>query len=121
VIAKSLLNGEEITIVNAEKALISGNRVNIMAEYERSRNQGKVRKGPFYPRMPDRIFKRTVSRMMQHRTPKGKEAMKRLSVHIGVPRELKNAKFESVDLAKKTDLKKYITLGDISRELGANF
>lgn len=121
VVAKSLLNGEEITIVNCEKALVSGNRTSIMEEYERSRNMGKVRKGPFFPRMPDRIMRRTISRMMQHRMPKGKAAMARLTIHIGVPFKLKDGKFESVDVAKKTSLKKYLTLGDIARELGAQF
>ena len=121
VVAKSLLNGEEITIVNAEKALISGNSNSIMEEYERSRNQGKVRSGPFFPRMPDRILRRTVSRMMQHRQPRGKDAMARLTVHIGVPGDLKSAKFESMDDAKKPNLQKYMTLGDIARELGAKF
>lgn len=121
VVAKSLLNGEEITIVNAEKALVSGNSGSIMEEYERSRAQGKVKAGPFYPRMPDRILRRTVSRMMKHRQPKGKEAMSRLTVHIGVPESLREAKFESIEDARKADLKKYMTLGDISRELGAKF
>jgi large subunit ribosomal protein L13 len=121
VIAKSLLNGEEITIVNCEKALVSGNRVANMEEYERSRAMGKVRKGPFFPRMPDRIMKRTISRMMQHRTPRGKAAMARLTIHIGVPPSLKAAKFESLEVAKKTTLKKSMTLGDIARELGAQF
>lgn len=121
IIAKSLLNGEEITIVNCEKALISGNRVNIIEEYERSRNMGKVRKGPFFPRMPDRIMRRTISRMMHHRMPKGKNAMARLTIHIGVPFSLKENKFESLEVAKKTGLKKYITLGDVAKELGAKF
>ncbi|MEM2838606.1 MAG: 50S ribosomal protein L13 [Thermoplasmata archaeon] len=121
VVAKSLLNGEEITIVNAEKALVSGNSNSIMEEYERCRAQGKVKAGPFYPRMPDRILKRTVSRMMKHRQPKGKEALKRLTVHIGVPENLREAKFESIEAARKADLRKYMTLGDISRELGAKF
>jgi len=121
VIAKCLLNGEEITIVNCEKALISGNRVNIIAEYERSRAMGKVRKGPFFPRMPDRLMRRTISRMMHHRMPKGKAAMARLTIHIGVPFSLKAMKFESLEAAKKTSLKKYLTLGDVSKELGADF
>ncbi len=121
VVAKSLLNGEEIAIVNCEKALISGNHNSIMEEYERSRNQGKVRKGPFFPRMPDGIMKRTISRMMQHRTPRGKAAMARLTIHIGVPLKLKDSKFESLEGAKKTGLKKYMTLGDIASELGAQF
>lgn len=120
VVAKDLLKGEEIVIVNAEKAIVSGNRNSIMEEYKRSRNQGKIRKGPYFPKMPDRILKRTVSRMMQHRKSHGKEAMSRLKVYIGVPEDLRDEKFEAIDLARKTGtLQKYMSLGDISRELGA--
>lgn len=120
VVAKSLLNGEEIVIVNAEKAIVSGNRTSIMEEYNRSRNQGKIRKGPYFPKMPDRILKRTVSRMMQHRKFHGKEAMSRLKVYIGVPEDLQGEQFEAIEIAQKTGtLRKYMSLGDISRELGA--
>lgn len=121
VVAKSLLNGDEIVIVNAEKALISGNRDSMMAEYGRSRNQGKIRKGPFYPRMPDRMLRRTVSRMMHHRKPRGKAAMARLKVFIGVPEEYRETEMETIELARKADLAKYQTLGEVSRALGAKF
>jgi len=122
VVAKSLLNGEEIIIVNAEKAIVSGNRTSIMSEYKRSRDQGKIRKGPFFPRMPDRILRRTVSRMMQHQKTHGKDAMSRLKVYIGVPEEFREEKFETLDKVRKTGtLQRYMTLGDISRQLGAKF
>lgn len=122
VVAKGLLEGEEIVIVNAEKAIVSGKRTSIMEGYRESRNRGKVRKGPFYPRMPDRILRRTVSRMMQHRKAHGKKAMSHLKIFIGIPEELKDEKFEAIELARKTGtLQRFMTLGDISRELGAKF
>lgn len=122
VVAKDLLKGEEIAIVNAEKTIVSGNRKSIMEEYKSSRNRGKIRKGPFYPRMPDRILRRTVSRMMQYQKSHGKEAMSRLRVYIGVPDDLTDEKTEAIELARKTgSLRKYMSLGDISRELGAKF
>lgn len=120
VVAKDLLNGDEITIVNAEKAIISGNAESIVEEYRQAKNRGKIRKGPYYPKMPDRILRRTVSRMMQHRKAHGKDAMSRLKVYIGVPDKLEKQEFEAISVAQKTStLRKYMTLGDISRRLGA--
>ena len=86
-VAKQILNGEEVIIVNAEKALISGSRKAILTEYQGRRKLTHARKGPHYPRMPDRILKRTVRGMIPYQTPRGRTAYKNLKVYIGVPKE----------------------------------
>ena len=48
-VAKLLLNGTEVTIVNAEKAIISGTKKSIIEGYHDKRRVGGVRKGPYYP------------------------------------------------------------------------
>jgi len=67
--AKRLLTGEEIAIINSEKAIISGKKPAIKARYKQKREVGTYRKGPFYPRMPDQIVKRTVRGMIPYQTP----------------------------------------------------
>ncbi len=119
-IAKDLLNGEEIVVVNAEKAVIVGNKDYIFEKYAERRNIGSVRKGPYYPRMPDRILRRTVRGMLPMKKPHGKEAYKRLRVYMGVPPEYRNRDFEIYEDAKNTKLKGYVTLRDLSVYLGAN-
>jgi len=61
--AKNLLNGEEIAIINSEKAIISGKKPSIKNHYKQKRKVGTYRKGPFFPRTPDRIVKRSVRGM----------------------------------------------------------
>jgi len=118
-VAKRLLSGEDIFIINAEKAIISGNKVQLLAFYKHRRERGTRNHGPFYPRSADAILKRTVRGMLEHRKPSGRAAYRRLKVYVGVPRELKAEKAETLESAKKPQLAKYTTLGAISKELGS--
>lgn len=121
-VAKRLRNGEEIVIVNAEKAVISGNRAQLYEFYSHRRNRASSQtkaKGPFYPRTADRIVKRSVRGMIEYKRPAGRAALKRLRVYLGVPREFKDAKLETLESAKKPHLSRYVLLGEISSEMGA--
>jgi len=119
VVAKRLLNGEEIIIVNAEKAVIIGNKPYIIEKYKERRDIGSVRKGPYYPRMPDRILRRTVRGMLPMKKSHGKEAYRRLKVYMGIPRDLQGKEFEVIEEAKNNKLEGFITLKDLSIQLGA--
>ena len=77
-IAKRLLEGEEIAIINSEKAMISGKKSSIKERYKQKREVGTYRKGPFYPRLPDQIVKRTIRGMLPYQKPHGRTAFKRL-------------------------------------------
>ena len=118
-VAKRLLNGEEISVVNAEKAIVSGNKVQLLKHYKHRRERGTRNHGPFYPRDPDMILKRTVRGMLEHRKPSGRAAYRRLKVYVGVPKELRAEKAETLESAKKPQLARYTTLGAISKELGS--
>lgn len=121
-VAKRLRNGEEIVILNAEKAIISGRRKQLVEFYAHRRTRGASQtkaKGPFYPRTSDAILKRTVRGMVEYKKPTGRAALKRLRVYLGVPKEFKDVKMETLETAKKPHLVKFVHLGDISKELGA--
>lgn len=118
--AKRLLNGEEIAIVNSEKAMIIGKKATIKNNYKKKREVGTYRKGPFFPRMPDQIVKRTVRGMIPYQTSHGKAAFKRLKCYIGVPKEFEGKKFETIEDAKKQSVD-YITIEELSKSLGARF
>lgn len=120
-VAKRLLNGEEIHIVNAENAIITGDSDSIFQEYKEMRDIGSQRKGPFYPRMPDRILKRTIRGMIPYQKPRGRKAFKRLRVYIGVPTEFEKEKFERIEKACQITTPYYIQLSELSRRLGAKF
>ena len=118
-VAKRLLEGETIVIVNSEAAIISGSVDMIKKRYRFKREVGTYRKGPFYPRMPDQIVKRTVRGMIPYQTSHGREAFRRLKCFIGVPAEFEKASIETVESAVKNPVK-FMTVAQISRELGAD-
>jgi len=120
-VAKMLLNGEEVIIINAEKAVVTGNKEFILNDYLEKWQRGSVRKGPHYPRMPDRILRRTVRGMLPFKTSHGREAYKRLKVFIGKPDNIDESKIEKIDDAIYRKIRNKITLGEISRNLGAKF
>jgi len=118
-VAKRLLSGEPILIVNAEKAALSGKRLSRVREAQAFLDIGHPGKGPFHPRRPDQIVRRTVRGMLPHRQPKGKTALKRLRVFLGVPAELKNATFQTIPEAHVNKLKcPYVTVKEFAKEIG---
>jgi large subunit ribosomal protein L13 len=120
VIAKRLLNGESIVVVNAEKAVVTGSRAQVLSFYTAARARGSVRSGPHFPRYPDRIFRRTVRGMLPHLKTRGKEALRRLDVHIGVPEAFRGQKGESLSEAHpRPALRPPLTLAEVTRLLGA--
>ena len=118
VVAKRLLNGEEIAIIHSEKAIVTGKKDMIKAHYKHEREVGTYRKGPFYPRMPDRILKRTVRGMIPYQEPHGRTAYKRLKCYIGVPKEFQGKPFEKITVAEKHPAD-FMTLQEVSQFLGA--
>ena len=120
-VAKSLLNGEQVHVINAERAVISGTKEMVLGEYIEKRNLNHPRKGPFYPRMPHLMLKRAVRGMIPYQKPRGREAFKRLRVDIGEPKEIDSKKIHTIDNAKMNDSARYITLSEVSKVLGAKF
>ena len=120
VIAKRLLSGESIVVVHAERSVVTGNRASVLGTYISARARGSVRSGPHFPRYPDRIFRRTVRGMLPHLKTRGKIALDRLEVHIGVPPELSGAATQTIAQAKaRPALQPPLTLEEITRLLGA--
>ena len=63
-IAKQLLQGETVIVVNAEKAAISGKRLSILKDKKDFLEVGHFRKGPYHQRRPDKIVRRTIRGML---------------------------------------------------------
>lgn len=119
-IAKQLLEGEKIEVVNVEKSVISGNPKVTTEAYLRKIHRGDPTHGPYFPKQVDGIFRRTVRGMLPWDRSKGREAYRNLKVFISIPEELKDKKFEKIESADIKKLKcKYITLGDLSLALGS--
>ncbi len=120
-VAKKLLNGENVIIVNAEKSVLSGKKKSKVAEAKQFLEVGAPEKGPFHYRRPDRITRQTVRGMLPIRKPKGKTAFKRLKVFMGVPEDLKDREMDTFEEAQAAKLKgPYLTLAELAKEIGWN-
>jgi large subunit ribosomal protein L13 len=119
IISKRLLNGDRIVVVNAEKAVVAGNPKHTTEKYFQKYKRGDVIHGPFFPRQPDRILRRTVRGMLPWDRTRGREAYKKLKVFIGLPEEFKNKQLERIKEADAAKLKpRKMTLEEISLALG---
>ena len=119
VIAKQLLEGEKIMVVNCEKAVLSGNAKSKKEFYLHRVQRGDPIHGPFFPKQPNNIFRRTVRGMLPWDRTRGRNAYKNLKVFIGVPEEFKDKAFEKISDADAVKLKrKYIRLADVSAAVG---
>jgi len=121
--AKQLLSGEQVHIVNAENIVVSGSRKYILGHYLEMRHKGFKEKGPYYPKRPDRVVKRTVRGMLPYKRHRGRQALSNLKVYVGVPKELNGESATAPEKAKMERLstKKYTRLGEVGRFLGSKF
>ena len=121
-VSKLLLNGNKVAIVNAEKAMLSGNRYKTIELYKEHLEINSVTNpihGPFHPRRPDTILSKMVRGMVPKRKTSGVEAHQRLRVYIGLPEEMKSAKLESfADSKIRKPESFYITIGEVAKQIG---
>lgn len=123
-VAKLLISGRRVVVVNSEKSLISGSRTSVVRQWqERLEIASHVNPiyGPIHPRRPDNILRRMIRGMVPRKKTKGDLAMKRLRVYVGLP--------AGVDVAKLTQFKDtsaprpipvYVTMKELSKTLGWN-
>ena len=119
-VAKEALKGEEISIVNSEKALIKGHKADILLQYNEIRTVGSKYNGPFFPRQPNLIVRRTIRGMLPYKKENGRNAYGRIKVYIGVPKTFEGKPTSSYDDAKAglTAPKHLMTVEQLSRHLG---
>jgi large subunit ribosomal protein L13 len=121
-VSKLLLQGNRVAIVNAEKAMLSGNRYKTIGSYKEHLGINSVTNpihGPFHPRRPDTILSKMVRGMVPKRKPDGVSAFKRLRVYMGVPEGMKSAKMESFDDSKITKPESYyISIAEVAKQIG---
>lgn len=115
--AKQALLGEDVRIVNCEKAIITGDKKNTLKHYLQRLDIGQPQKGPFIQRRPDLFVRRAIRGMLPRRQSKGKQAFSRIKCYIGVPADLEKAEtLRQAQLQKVT--KRFITVGELCMHLG---
>ncbi|GAB3692508.1 50S ribosomal protein L13 [Halorubrum pallidum] len=121
-VAQRALAGESVAVVNAERAVITGNEEATMETYHTRAELGSD-SGPYYPKRPDRIFKRAIRGMLPYKSEDGREALSNVRVYVGNPYErdedAESVVLDGTSLDRLSNIN-FTTLGDISESLGAN-
>ena len=116
---------DKVIIINSEKAIVSGRPRSVLNIYQAKYKLNHPRKGPFFPRMPDMIMKRTVRGMLPYqRKNVGRRALRNLKVEIGCPSHLESDLPDGHESGDDSKIRRalpdrFILLGDISANLGA--
>jgi len=130
-IAKKALLGDNIVIINAKDAIISGTKRDIHEKYLAKLNISTATnplRGPFHERRPDTFMRRVIKQMLPRKKLRGKEALKRVHVYISdIPGRFKSRyqKLTPIEVffAEKKRLSyynRYITLENLCMRIGWN-
>lgn len=125
VVAKQLLEGQQVIVVRCDEINISGhlanNRIKFM-KYLRKRMNTNPKKGPFHHRAPSMIFFKAVRGMVPRKSPHGQAALARLKVFDGVPHPYDTKKKmvvpQALRVAKMTSGTQFCVLGDLAKTVG---
>lgn len=114
-IAKKLLDGKNVKVINAGEAIITGKPEKTVEKYRKRKDMGDPHHGPYYPNNSDAIFRKTVKGMLPMKKSRGERAFKRLKVHKENPNEKEG---EKISKKKDDTYTKYITLDDLAKRIG---
>jgi large subunit ribosomal protein L13 len=123
-VAKLLVTGENIIIVNAEKAVIVGGKEAILAKYKMkfdARVLSNPHFGPKYSRIPSRMLRRIVKGMLPNKSRAAERMIKKLQVFNGVPKELKEQKMETIAGVKCNEKHDFMSLKELGTLLGGRW
>lgn len=117
-VAREAKDGNEVRVINSEKVVISGDEEDIKADYKQKHERGTRHDGPYYPKAPDRILKRTVRNMLPYKSSDGREMFDNVRTYLGHPHEFEEV--DEVDVKEGSDLKhrNYVKLGEVSKSIG---
>ncbi|MFH0927323.1 MAG: 50S ribosomal protein L13 [Candidatus Micrarchaeota archaeon] len=120
-VAKDLLSGEEVHVLNAAQMIFSGSpkyhkeKLTINRSLTDKRNPENAEK---FPRVPYMLFKKAVGGMLPKKSQRGRDALKRLRAYDAIPAEIDASKAEVYAPAVKDSLQKSMTLGNLCKAFG---
>lgn len=117
-VAKRVLEGEKVIVVNSEKIIVSGNPNDVLGKYVKKIHLGSPRWGPFVPRHPYLFVKKSFRGMLPYKTKRGKEAYSRIQCFNKIPKEYEGKEFTIVP-GIKSNVNKSVTIEQICKMIGA--
>ncbi|MFH1786399.1 MAG: 50S ribosomal protein L13 [archaeon] len=120
VAAKKALDGKKVFIINAENAIISGDRYKTLAMWKFLRGEiGSRYHGPYFPRRPDMFVRRSIRGMLPWKRSRGRDAYRRIRVYIGVPDELQGKVAAKPDaILDNLGTLRFARIGPLCKQLG---
>jgi large subunit ribosomal protein L13 len=122
-VAKLLLQGQRVTVVNCEKIMMSGKRETQIREYREFLEINSIinyKHGPVHYRSPDTLMAKMIRQMLPFdRKPSGKIAYAKLRTYIGAPNDTKpieKIQFEKALITRAAS--NYTPLAEICRVIG---
>ncbi len=106
-VAKMLLKGNSVVLLNSEMMVMSGHLRSAMDKYKRIfelQDKANPEHSPYWSRRPDLFVKRIVRGMLPYKAARGRTAYKRLRVYTGIPSEFKDAKPYDIKLKKADEI-----------------
>jgi large subunit ribosomal protein L13 len=123
-VAKMLLNGNRVVLLNAERLFVSGHVTDLMQNYKHRielKDKSNPNHSPYWSRRPDLFVKRTIRGMLPYKKPRGKSAFKLLRVYTGVPEEYKNVDITEIKSKTQNQIfEKTMSVADLVKKLGYN-
>lgn len=119
-VAKRLLFGEHIKIVNCKDVVILGRKEFLIRRYKDKLSNKVVKQGPYYSRSPADIVKRSFRNMVPYKSQRGEEALKRLKCYNSTPSILQKEEKTTVEKAKLDEgsLFYFTRVGELCKTLG---
>jgi len=119
-VAKRLLLGENIKIINCKDIIILGRKKYLVNRYKTKLSNKVIGQGPYYSRSPSDIVKRSFRNMLPYKNQRGIEAFKRLKCYNSTPSILSSVNKTVVEGAKldSNSVFYYTRVEEISKVLG---
>ena len=121
-VAKLLLSGTTVEIINSDKARMMGSLVAAKEKYMSRRHQQNKRnpdESPKWPRVSHLLLRRMIRGMLPHKSQRGRDAYKKLHVVMGASSETGKA----IKIQEASGASKHggYTLAELCREIGGRY
>ncbi len=113
-VASMLLDGEEVKIINSEKAVITGKPEKTVKKYLKKKSIGDPRHGPHSSLRPENILRDSIKGMVPNKKERGRKALKKLEIVQGDNGE----EGETISKSVEELTTNYITLDELSERIG---
>jgi len=121
-VAKMLLAGMIVKIVNCREVVILGRKKFLVERYKNKIANKVVGQGPYYSRSPADLVRRAMRNMLPYKNERGVQAYKRLKCFNSVPSILLSSEKIKVDTAQLNldSVFYYTKMADLCKSLGYN-